>query len=102
MTSPVVSSRQSTTPRYSGVASMTQRTPDGKVSIGKKVAEKRNIGMVVRVMNSKSCQDRIHVVDAIPMPAIASPMSNAAGRASSVHHDDVSPIATMTRTNAAE
>jgi len=44
----------------------------------------------------------MYVVSAMPAPAKASPISAAAGSASTAHHDDTSPAATMTSRNTAE
>ena len=59
MTTPVVSSRTSTTPRYSGVTSITACSQAGNALSGKNVAENRNSGSVARVMYSKSCHERM-------------------------------------------
>ena len=44
--------------------------------IGKKVAEKRNIGSWTRPISSKSCQVRMNVVAATPRPANANPITH--------------------------
>ncbi len=66
---------------------------------GKNVPEKSVIGTRARVMNSKSCQERMNVVSHMPSPAKASPMSRQAGRASSAAQDCTSPIAAMRARN---
>jgi hypothetical protein len=52
-------------------------------------------------MYSKSCQDFMNVVSAMPVPAKAKPISQVAGQASTAHQDDTSPIAAITTTNPA-
>ena len=69
---------------------------------GKNVAENRNIGTIASWMYSKSCQDFMNVVSAIPAPANANPISQVAGQASTAHHDETSPIAAITTTKPAE
>ena len=98
----MVSSRQSTTPRYSGVTSTSQRTASGYAVTGKNVAENRNSGSWARVILSKSCQDFMYVVSPMQTAANAKPISIAAGRASTAHHECSMPIRPMTTRNAAE
>src|SRR5690606_14848073 len=74
----------------------------GYTASGKNVAEKRNIGWIANVMNSKSFHDRMYVVAHIPTPAKAAPMRMQAGRASTAHHDRTNPIASATPKKIAE
>ena len=55
--------------------------------IGKNVAENRNSGSWTSVILSKSCQDVMYVVSAMNTALNANPISRAAGRASSAHHE---------------
>ena len=58
--------------------------------------------MIASVTKSKSFHDRMNAVPAIPRPAKAKPMSRAAGTASSAHHDETSPSASITPTKQTE
>ena len=53
-------------------------------------------------MYSKSCQDFMNVVSAMPAPAKAKPISQVAGQASTAHHEDTRPIAAITTRKPAE
>ena len=66
------------------------------------MVENRNIGRIASWTNSKSCQLRMNDVQAMPTAAKASPISIVAGRASSAHHDSISPMTSITSRNAAE
>ena len=51
---------------------------------------------------SKSCHDFMYVVAAVPIAANANPMTSTAGRASSAHHEVMSPMASITSRKTVE
>jgi len=70
--------------------------------IGKKVAEKRNIGCKASWMMSRSCHWRMKVVTAEPRAANAIPTSRAAGIARIAHGEATRPSASITTRNPTE
>src|SRR5437764_13246432 len=82
---------------------MTTHCKDvGYTESGKKVAEIKNIGSTANCTRSKSCQDRIKEVTAIPIDANAKATNNAAGKASNAHGEKINPVASITARKPAE
>ena len=64
------------------------------------MVENRNIGTLIRVTNSKSCQLRMNVVAAMPAAANANPVSTAAGSTPIAQYEWNRPMTSMTQVNA--
>ena len=99
---PVAASRHSSTPCHSGVTQASGCIHTGSWSIGKKVPENSISGVTTnrnRMLKPLSFSSR--AARAKVGTANASPVSTAAGTASTTHHEEKAPNGAATRTKIA-